>query len=275
VTGEPPSACAERPARRPGWCAHRAGVVHRDVKPGNVFLTSDGEVKVLDFGIAWNAHEATLTTGDLIGTAAYLAPERVLGDQATPAADIYALGVLLYELLAGRRPFQADSDIELAMAHVHAQPPPLGRVAPSAPATLAAACDHAMAKDPAARPPTAAAFARLLRAPVTATMPRAGRPPTRQRRRGVRGLVVAVLLAAALAALPALGDGLSRVGRLVEGSAGGQGPGGDRPTGGRDDSGDDDNGGPGRSGGGDSGGSGGSGGPGVRHGASPTRSRPA
>ena len=102
--------------------AHRAGVVHRDVKPGNVFLTSGGEVKVLDFGIASAAGEAALTTGEMLGTPAYLAPERVLGHPATPAADVYALGVVLYELLAGRRPFDDGSDIELAMAHVHAQP---------------------------------------------------------------------------------------------------------------------------------------------------------
>ena len=133
--------------------AHRAGVVHRDVKPGNVFLTSDGEVKVLDFGIASAAGEAALTTGDLLGTAAYLAPERVLGHQATPAADVYSLGVVLYELLAGRRPFEATSDIALAMTQVNAEVPPLHRVAPSAPASLVAACAQAMAKDPSARPP--------------------------------------------------------------------------------------------------------------------------
>ena len=75
--------------------AHSAGVVHRDVKPGNVYLTSGGEVKVLDFGIASSAGEADLTTGGLLGTAAYLAPERALGRPATPAADRYSLGVVL------------------------------------------------------------------------------------------------------------------------------------------------------------------------------------
>ena len=204
--------------------AHRAGVVHRDVKPGNVFLTAGGEVKVLDFGIALAAGEAALTTGDLIGTAAYLAPERVLGQRATPAADVYALGVVLYELLAGRRPFEAGSEIELAMAHVNARPASLALVAPSAPPHLVAACEQAMAKDPSARPSSAAAVARLLRpqapagpatrplppvgaGPATGpTLPRAGARRARPRR---RGLLVALLLAGALlAALPAFGGGL-------------------------------------------------------------------
>jgi serine/threonine-protein kinase len=145
--------------------AHAAGVVHRDVKPGNVFLTSAGEVKVLDFGIAWCAHDAALTTGELLGTAAYLAPERVLGHRATPAADIYALGVVLYELLAGHRPFDADSEVELAMAHVNANLPSLREAAPSAPPFLIAAAYQAMAKDPSARPSSAAAFANLVQPP--------------------------------------------------------------------------------------------------------------
>jgi len=145
--------------------AHAAGVVHRDVKPGNVFLTSAGEVKVLDFGIAWCAHDAALTTGELLGTAAYLAPERVLGHRATPAADIYALGVVLFELLAGHRPFDADSEVELAMAHVNANPPSLREAAPSAPPFLIAAACQAMAKDPSGRPPSAAAFANLVQPP--------------------------------------------------------------------------------------------------------------
>jgi eukaryotic-like serine/threonine-protein kinase len=193
--------------------AHSAGIVHRDIKPGNVFLTSAGEVKVLDFGIASAAGETGLTTGDLLGTAAYLAPERALGQPATPAADLYSLGVVLYELLAGRRPFQGGSDIELAMAHVNARPAPLGLAAPSTPPSLAAACERAMAKDPAARPPSAAAFARLLRPPTPATpatvpLPLAS-PPTRRPRSRRRGLLVALVLAgAALAALPALAGGL-------------------------------------------------------------------
>jgi hypothetical protein len=158
--------------------AHRAGIVHRDVKPGNVFLTLDGEVKLLDFGIASAANQAALTGGDLIGTAAYLAPERMLGHDATPASDVYALGVVLYELLAGRPPFTADSGTALAMAHLHARPAPLRDAAPGVPPALAAACEQALAKDPAARPPSAAAFARLLRSTPASTPPAtAPRPP--------------------------------------------------------------------------------------------------
>ena len=215
--------------------AHTAGVVHRDVKPGNVFLTSAGEVKVLDFGIAWSAHDAALTTGDLLGTAAYLAPERVLGHRATPAADIYALGVVLYELLAGHRPFEASSEVELAMAHVNASPPSLREVAPATPPFLVAACHQAMAKDPSARPPTAAAFANLVKgepgstitrplrvaaASVPGATPAVPAPPLRSglRRPRRRRLLVALLLAGALlAALPALAGGLPLVRERIEG----------------------------------------------------------
>jgi serine/threonine protein kinase len=191
--------------------AHQAGVVHRDVKPGNLFLTADGDVKVLDFGIAAAAWEASLTGGELIGTAAYLAPERALGREATPAADVYALGVVLYEMLSGRPPFSGEAGLALASAHIHARPVPLRQAAPWVPAPLAVACERALAKDPAERPASAAAFADLLRATTTTPthhlpVPAAVQAPTRRH----RALAVALLLLLALlAALPSLGAALA------------------------------------------------------------------
>lgn len=90
--------------------AHDAGVVHRDVKPGNILLTPDGTVKITDFGIARAVHSAPLTaTGAIMGTAYYLSPEQASGRSATPASDVYALGVVAYECLSGRRPFPGDT----------------------------------------------------------------------------------------------------------------------------------------------------------------------
>src|ERR687883_339368 len=102
--------------------AHRAGIIHRDVKPSNIMLTASGGVKVMDFGIAaaWEAHS---TTGEqLLATAAYAAPERAAGGRASPAADIYSLGVVLYEMLTGRSPFVADTVEQVLLAHLEEAP---------------------------------------------------------------------------------------------------------------------------------------------------------
>jgi eukaryotic-like serine/threonine-protein kinase len=142
--------------------AHDAGIVHRDVKPGNVMLTTSAEVRVLDFGIAAAAGAPLTATGARMGTATYLSPEQVRGEPPTGASDVYSLGVMLYEMLAGRPPFLAENPVAVAAQHIDQSPPALAALAPDASAHVVAACERALAKDPAARPPSAAAFAAML-----------------------------------------------------------------------------------------------------------------
>jgi eukaryotic-like serine/threonine-protein kinase len=137
--------------------AHRNGVVHRDVKPGNLLRGEDDVVKLADFGIAKAmSDESSITqVGSVLGTAAYLAPEQAAGEQAGPAADLYALGVVTYQLLSGRLPYEAQSLTELALKQQRDMPPRLDDLNPDVPAPLALAVDRALALDPRERPASA------------------------------------------------------------------------------------------------------------------------
>ena len=148
--------------------AHAAGIVHRDVKPGNVLLTPDGQVKVGDFGIAKTVDGGDLTTtGMLLGTPAYLSPEQLAGERATPASDIYAVGVMLYEALTGAKPYTGPSPLALARAVEAGRPPPIRSLRPDAPSDLVTTIERAMEKDPSRRFASAGAMA----AALTATSP--------------------------------------------------------------------------------------------------------
>ncbi len=214
--------------------AHAQGIVHRDVKPANILVTDDRRVKITDFGIARAADAVALTrTGEVLGTPQYISPEQAEGRPATPASDVYALGAVAYECLVGQRPFEADSPVATAIAHLRRPVPELPSTVPPA---LAAVVRRALAKAPEERYPDGAAFATAVRqavdAPVAAD-PTATRvlstpvvgagvdaavtaPETSWRSRAGRvpmpvwaatGVLVLVVAVAALAALTTGGDG--------------------------------------------------------------------
>src|SRR3954465_14146128 len=137
--------------------AHRNGVIHRDVKPGNVLITADGTVKVADFGIARaaNAEENLTQTGAVMGTATYFSPEQAQGTTVDARSDIYSLGVVLYELVTGRPPFSGDNPVTIAYKHVREDPVPPRQRNQAVPAAFEAVIMQAMAKDPANRYSTA------------------------------------------------------------------------------------------------------------------------
>jgi len=140
---------------------HEKGIVHRDVKPGNLMVRSDGRLVLTDFGIARAESANRLTdAGMVLGTAAYCAPEQAEGQPVTPAVDIYALGVVAYECLAGMRPFDGDSPVTIALKHIREAPPPLP---PDIPAPVRHVVERALAKDPGSRWPSAAAMGQAAR----------------------------------------------------------------------------------------------------------------
>jgi hypothetical protein len=134
--------------------AHARDLVHRDVKPANVLLGADGSVKLADFGIAKAVHDAApglTAANDIIGTPTYLSPEQACGEPTGPATDLYAVGILLYEMLAGAPPFRGDSPMATALAHRDAPVPPLADKRPDVPNRLARAIERALEKNPADR----------------------------------------------------------------------------------------------------------------------------
>ena len=197
--------------------AHSNGIVHRDVKPANLLLDDHERVKVADFGVASAADLGSYTeAGTVVGTAGYLAPEQARGERATPASDLYALAVVAFELLTGRRPFERESSTAEAMAHVSAPIPPASDSNPQLPRELDDVLARGLAKEPEHRFATAAEFVDALRdaldreAGTTRVAAIAPVPPARSRRRLPLLLLLlgAALVAGVLAAaLLARGDG--------------------------------------------------------------------
>ncbi len=183
--------------------AHREGIVHRDVKPANLLLDRYGRVHVADFGIASAAGLGSLTqTGTVLGTASYLSPEQARGERTTAASDLYSLGIVAFELLTGRRPFEGDSVAAEAAAHVTGTVPPVRDVNPALPSELDPVFARALAKDPARRYSSAAEFVADLRhsldeAAGTTRVMAAVPPPRRSRPRWLVPLLGLLLVGGA------------------------------------------------------------------------------
>jgi serine/threonine-protein kinase len=184
-----------RQAARGLAAAHRHGIVHRDIKPDNLLIDVDGSVKIADFGIA-HSPGGTITpasSGLILGTSLYLAPERALGQPATPATDVYALGCVLYQLLTGRPPFEGENPTVVLSQHVQATP----SVPEEVPAPVADLIRRMLAKEPAERPTTDEVASWAFADPRNATTAELPPPPLRRNRRAVFLALAALLTLAA------------------------------------------------------------------------------
>jgi serine/threonine protein kinase len=153
--------------------AHARGVIHRDIKPGNVLMTEDGRAVLADFGLAWLLEGAHLTlTGGVIGTPEYMSPEQAAGNPIDHRCDVYALGVVLYEMLVGDRPFIAETPIGVLLMHLQDEPPSLLEARPDLPLPVAEVLEKALVKDPNERYSSAGELARAFRAAFTGVQPR-------------------------------------------------------------------------------------------------------
>jgi serine/threonine-protein kinase len=177
--------------------AHAHGLVHRDVKPSNILFDDEGHAKLADFGITRILDASTLTeAGTVVGTAAYISPEQARAEPVTTATDVYASGVILYRLLTGRLPFEAEAPLELALKHVNEQPVPISELRPDAPPQLERVATWALAKRPEDRPPDGAALMMALAQGAPPVVDDETRVLARPRRRvGRRHVAVGVALA--------------------------------------------------------------------------------
>jgi eukaryotic-like serine/threonine-protein kinase len=195
--------------------AHDHGIIHRDIKPGNILLTPDGSVRVVDFGISRAVSDVSRTVpGLLLGSIQYCSPEQVLGEAVGPSSDVYSLGIVLYELLTGVRPFDGSSPVAVALERIRRQPRPPSTVVRDLPAGIDELVMRAVARDPSDRYPSGRAFAEAIRewwrAPrreATGALPRTGAPiPRPERRRALATSAMGVAAATSTVA-GALGGG--------------------------------------------------------------------
>jgi eukaryotic-like serine/threonine-protein kinase len=193
--------------------AHAHGIIHRDIKPENILVASvegHGErVSILDFGLAKLRNENSVTTGLAVGTPSYMSPEQTMGERVDERVDVYATGIILYELLVGKKPFMADSPFDIMRMQREQAPPPLAIAAPDLKASpeLEALIGKALAKRREARFPSAAAFGAALDAVPEAQRRGASRPPVAARKRGGLLIAVGLLVIAAVVAAVILGQG--------------------------------------------------------------------